>query len=463
MSEISNTRTINVRDLIIHKYIDPIRRPRTGIVGVEFELPIVNLRGEPVDFQIVHRMAEQFAGHFNFREAAVDDDGWMNLAVSDETGDSLSFDCSYNTLEFSFGTEESLVAVHERFLLYYSFIQEFLLAHQHTLTGMGINPHWRINRNEPIPNPRYRMLFHHLQSYTRYGNVMDFHNHPEFGLFSCASQIQLDTDERSVVDALHVFSALEPLKALIFANSPFEQFKCSRDYFWKHSLHGLNPRNVNGYGRVPESIDDIIDYIEGMSMYCLYRDGRYMNFRPTPLDTYFASDSIHAEYFDGEKYQDTEFRPLPADISDLRSFKFVDLTFRGTLELRSVCEQPVREIMAPGAFHTGIMHNLKKVSDILAADDYLYHQGYTSGELRDLFVLKKCPVEFDRAKISDLLLNILEAADEGLQARDLGESVYLKPLYRRAEGLISPADEMLDGLAHGKEINYYIHNFASVQ
>ena len=38
------------------------------------------------------------------------------------------------------------------------------------LTGMGINPRYVVNQNVPVVSERYRMLFHHLSSYKKYGN-----------------------------------------------------------------------------------------------------------------------------------------------------------------------------------------------------------------------------------------------------------------------------------------------------
>ena len=143
------------------------------------------------------------------------------------SGDTISYDCSYNTLELSFGAEDDLNVVYDRFRRYYLFIQERLDSAGHTLTGMGVNPYWRVNRCEPIANGRYRMLLHHLQSYKRYPGGLDFHDVPQFGLFSCASQIQLDAEEDTVIEALNTFSRLEPWKALLFANSPWGDFLCA--------------------------------------------------------------------------------------------------------------------------------------------------------------------------------------------------------------------------------------------
>ncbi|MFQ9792099.1 MAG: hypothetical protein ACLRX7_01780 [Acutalibacteraceae bacterium] len=41
----------------------------------------------------------------------------------------------------------------------------------------------------------------------------------------------------------------------------------------------------------------------------------------------------------------------------LRSYKFEDLTFRGTIEYRSACCQPVSECMCVAAFHVGLQEN----------------------------------------------------------------------------------------------------------
>ena len=90
------------------------------------------------------------------------------------------------------------------------------------------------------------------------------------------------------------------------------------------------------YGLEFESIDEIIFYIRSMSLYCVERDGKYVNFHPIPLAEYFSTEEIAGEYFDGEQYQPIIVHPEISDIQYLRSFKFEDLTFRGTVEFRSV-------------------------------------------------------------------------------------------------------------------------------
>ncbi len=447
---------------IYERYLIPTQRPKTRKVGLEFELPIVNRKTAPTDFAAVHQMTEAFLTQFSFRETARDDDGYIYAAQNDQTGDGLSFDCSYNTLEFSFGTELDLHTVYKRFAEYYTFVQEELGKYDHALTGMGINPRHTVNHNIPVASERYRMLFHHLSSYEKYGQAIPFHRHPNFGMFSCASQIQVDVEEKDLAQTLNTFTKLEPLKALLFSNSPWLEtgdILCIRDNLWRNSLHGLNRHNVDMYALEFDYPADVVSYIRSMSLYCVEREGKYINFAPLPLEEYFSAESVTGEYFDGQRYQTIRFQPEISDLSHLRSFKFADLTFRGTVEFRSVCEQPVQDIMTTAAFHAGLVEVLPALTGLLNQDHVVYHKGYNPSELRRLFVKRYWPEVFERKELSALLIRILNLAREGLMLRGRNEEVFLAPLYQRAERLQNPALEMITGLEEGKSIEDYIEAY----
>ena len=294
---------------IDRRFFAPLRRPRTRRVGVELELPVWNLTpGKATDFDAVHAATEEFLARFDFPDTALDDTGALYRARDPKSGDELSFDCSFNTLELSFGPDEDLTAVHARFLDYYPALQEAFSRRGHALTGMGINPRWRENRQEPIGNGRYRMLLHHLKSYSKYGGAPRFHDHPDFGLFSCASQAQIDADEETVVAVINAFNALEPFKAVFFANSPFGErgeWLCGRDRLWSHSLHGLNPHNCGMYGVTLRSTADLVGYLQSTSIYCAERDGKYLNFAPVPLREYLSRETIEQIATDYATWKET--------------------------------------------------------------------------------------------------------------------------------------------------------------
>lgn len=452
--------TNTIKQAIYRKYIEPTRQRDGRYIGVEFEIPIVNKARKAVDFSIVFDMVDAFTAEFGFDEQIHDDEGNISSISSSENGDDLSFDCSYNTLEFSFGREKNLNDIHERFCSYYSFVREFLERYGHTVTGMGINPYFRYNNNIPVPNGRYRMLLHHLSSYRNYKGKLLFHDIPYYGLISCSAQTHLDVTEDELIRVINVFNRLEPLKALLFANSPYEGgYLCVRDHLWRESMHGLNPHNVDGFDIELGSVEELVSYIKSMSLYCLERDGRYINFTPLPLDEYFSSSRVEGEYFDGDDYRTISWDPRIEDLEYLRSFKFVDLTFRGTVELRSTCMQPISEALGVPAFNLGLKVNLDKLEKLLDTEGNIYRQGYNVIELRKLFVMRKLPAFAEEEGVRDLLLKVLDIARDGLISRGFGEERFLEPLYRRVKTQQSAALEIVQGIEAGRTIEDYIDKY----
>ncbi|MBP5285521.1 MAG: glutamylcysteine synthetase [Kiritimatiellae bacterium] len=439
-------------------FFAPLRRKRTRRVGVELEFPVWNRTpGAATDFSAVHAATEEFLSVHPFPRQVRDDEGAIYRASDPGTDDELSFDCSYNTLEISFGPAENLGAVRQRFASYFPALQNAFGRRGHALSGMGINPHWRENRADPIGNGRYRMLLHHLKSYSKYGGSPRFHNHPDFGLFSCASQTQIDADEQTAVSIINAFNLLEPFKAVLFANSPFgtrNEVLCGRDSLWSRSLHGLNPHNCGMYGVKIRSLADIAGYLESTSIYCVERGERYINFPPVPLRDYAGKETLAGEYWDGDagRHRACTFSPSPADVRWLRPFKFEDLTQRGTVEFRSVCQQPVREAFAAAAFHAGLAERVDALSELLENDTVLYGHGYGADELRGLAILREWPSFIDRKALSAQLHRLLDLAEEGLRMRGSGEEPLLAPLRRRADTLESPAREQVERLERGETI-----------
>ena len=456
-----------VRQAIYDKYIAPTKKERPDYIGVEIEMPVVNLSGQPVDEAVSIKTAESFIKNFGFIESGKDSNGSITSAKHEETGDILSFDCCYSNLELSFGKAVTLFEIKERFEYYCRFLNAEFAKEGYTLTGMGVNPNADINHNQPIQNERYRMLYHYLHSYPKHKNevAMRFHERPDFGTFTSASQVQLDVRYDELTDVINVFGLLEPYKALLFANSylpDYPDFLCVRNMLWEHSMQGYNPHNVGMFGKKVSGIDELIDYIGTQSIYCTMRDGRYIDFTPLTLDEFFSRDSVEGEYFDGEKYQKITFVPEISDLEYLRTFKFEDLTFRGTIEYRSSCCQPLSEALTVAAFHTGLKEKLYKLKEILEKDDVIYSHGFNALELQKLLSKQKLPEYIDTAAVEKQLIIILELAADGLKKRGFGEEVLLSPLYERVHEHTNPAKEMLDGIKNGVPLKNFIEQYAAV-
>lgn len=456
-----------IRNKLYSEFIKPTNQDK-NYIGIEIEIPIINLDKKAVDFNTVHEITGRFQRQYSdFKVDGTDYDGNVFALKDPKTDDIVCYDCSYNNIEFAMGREKELFTIHERFTEYYSFVKEAFEEHNHTLTGMGINPYRKYNVNEPIPSERYLMLYHHLKSVNNYSDVpMHFHKYPEYGMFSSASQVQLDVNRQNLVQTINVFSKIEPIKALLFSNSVLygenNQYTCFRDALWEYSTHGVNPHNIGVYDVEFKDVNDLQSYLESLNMYCVMRDGAYINFPSMNLLEYFSRDYVRGEIYCRGKYREIDIRPCVNDIKYLRPFKFINLTFRGTVEFRSICTQPIRDSMSVAAFHLGLKDKLDELEEIMNNDEVLYHNGYTAGELRKLLIQNRVPEFIDEAELCKLTRSIVDLAGEGLGQRGIGEEIFLNPLYERIKNHSNPGKHLIESIQNGVNIEELIRDYGKL-
>lgn len=456
-----------IRNKLYAEFIKPTNQKK-NFIGIEIEIPIINLDKKAVDFDVVHEITAKFQKQYDdFKSDGIDYNGKVFALKNPKTEDIVCYDCSYNNIEFAMGREKELFSIHERFGEYYSFVKESFEEHNHTLTGMGINPYRKYNINEPIPSERYLMLYHHLKSVDNYRNTpMYFHKYPEYGMFSSASQVQLDVNKQDLIQTINVFSKIEPIKALLFSNSVLygenNQFTCFRDALWEYSTHGVNPHNIGVYDVDFNDIDDLQAYLESLNMYCVMRDGAYINFPSINLLEYFSRKYVHGEIYCRGHYREIDIRPCVNDIKYLRPFKFINLTFRGTVEFRSICTQPINDSMCVAAFHLGLKDKLDELEEIIENDEVIYHKGYTAGELRKLLIQDKIPEFINQKELSALVRNIVDLASDGLRKRGVGEEIFLKPLYERIKNHSNPGKKIIQSVQKGMKIEEIIRDYGKL-
>lgn len=451
---------MNAQELIYEHFITPIQKPRTSYIGIEIEMPIVNLKGEKTDKAVSIDAVGKAIEHFGFTPHKFDDDGVCHEAVCDDTSDVFSFDCSYNNFEISLGRVRTLHEAQARFRDYVSFINNILGENDHTLTGLGINLNYKINEFNFVPSPRYRMLEGYLKKSNVWQREGGFHPYFGYGTFSSASQVQLDVEEENICDVIEAFSLAEPLKAVLFANSYFpekSELLCVRDHFWERSPHGINPKNVGFFEPLPRSVSELTDYLSKASIFCTERDGKYLFFYPIPFDEYLERDAVQGEYYDGE-YHSYTFSPKAEDIAYLRTYKQIDLTARGTLEFRSACTQPLGEAMTAAAFHLGLMCQIDELTKTLKSS-FLYQDNKSPSQLRREFNQTDFLSFVEREELKKLLRSVLDLCCSGLKERGYSEEIYLAPLFERAQTLTSPAAILLQ---NKNDVQRIIRDFAKL-
>lgn len=459
-----------IKDRLYDEFIRPtINNKNKNYIGIEIEMPIINLSKKAVDFNVVHKVTHKFKNQFqDFKEEGIDYDGNIFSLKNYKNSDIVCYDCSYNNIEFAMGREEDIFTINDRFNEYYCFTKECFEEYNHTLTGMGINPFRKYNKNQPIPSERYLMLYHHLKSFKNYENTtMHFHSYPDYGMFSSASQVQLDIDKEDLVKTINVFSKIEPIKALIFSNSVlFDENKhlaCYRDALWEYSTHGINPHNIGMYDVEFKDISDLQAYLESLDVYCVMRDGVYINFPSMNVLDYFNQESVMGEAYsyDG-KYKKVNITPILDDIEYLRPFKFINLTFRGTIEFRSVCTQPIKDSMSVAAFHLGLKDKLDDLEELINNDEIIYHKGYNANELRKLLVQDEIPSFLNQNDLCKLSKDIVDISASGLEDRGLGEEKFLKTLYERISKNTNPGKDIINLMNNGAKVEKIIKDYGIV-
>jgi gamma-glutamylcysteine synthetase len=332
---------------------------------------------------------------------------------------------------------------------------------------MGINPYRKYNKEIPIPNERYLMLYHYLKSYDNYRNQpIYFHNYPGFGMFSSSSQVQLDVHYDDLIKTINTFSHLEPIKGLLFSNSVFldenKGVTCFRDALWEYSTHGVNQHNIGAYDIDFESMSELENYLQTLNIYCVERNGSYIDFPTMNLLDYFKEDKISGEKYTPEGYEKIDVIPQLDDIKYLRAFKFINLTFRGTLEYRSVCTQPIKDSMSVAAFHVGLNNRIDELDDILKNDHSLTYKGYNYDELRKLLIQDELPSFIDRDALCSLTKQILDLSRDGLEERGIGEEKFIDCLYDRVKNRTNPGKELIKSLKNNVPIEDMIRKYGEL-
>ncbi|MBR5535480.1 MAG: hypothetical protein IKU60_02395 [Clostridia bacterium] len=404
---------MDTRKLIYDTFLKPFEERQYGNVGVELEFPLVNLDKAPVDEKVAKGMFDYFLER-GFK-IELEEEG-QPLFITNEDGDCLSFDNSYNNFEFALNYGDNLCDIAERFYALLEEVQAYFKKRGHSLVGMGSNPYKKYARKSHVNFSTYNMVDEYL---TTFGKDSPY---PDFPAFLSSAQTHLDVPLDDLPFAYTLFSKLDFVRGLVLSNSPdFERegYICYRDYLWEQSAFSKCPNITGKVDGEFKSREDLVDYIMKKGMFNRIRDGKYEVFEPCGIEEYFSREDARKE-----------------DINCYLSFKNVEITRRGTLEIRSDCAQLFPDSFAPAAFNLGILNNMGKVNSLL--DAFFKEEGIEESNSH----LRKKTVRGEfiapRNKLNELVSKILEYSEEGLLKRGKGEEKYLAPLYRRCMLLSCP-------------------------
>lgn len=408
-------------EIIYNRFIKPLKGKKTGVVGTEFEFPLLNLGKKPVDKGVALGLLEYFSEFHGFKTEETDTEG-LPAFITNACGDCISYDNSYNNIEFSMSYGANLCDIADRLYSYLRFAEEYLKDKGYLICGMGTNPYKKFVTQSHVKYPVYDMVDEYLHRF----DCEKTHDFPDFPAYLSSVQTHLDVCETDFATAFNLFAKTDFLRCVLFANSPdfdFGPTLCYRDFLWHKSAFGLCFANTGAVDESFDSIDEIQRSFYSRSLFNCIRDGKYCTFAPVSVKDYFEKNPA-------------------CDIECFLSFRHVESTYRGTLEIRSDCSQPLCDALLPPAFNLGILTNIKKA--VSASEAFFDGINVTNSYLRECVASGRDIPEISRERIKKIALEMSDIACDGLKSRGLGEEKLLKSVFERAETLRCPAMYILE-------------------
>lgn len=428
--------------LIYRLFIDKFAGKGEPCIGVEIEMPVVNLACRAVETGFIAAMLDLLKQRFAFTPTRFDQNGFPIEAVNPRQ-DAFSFETTFNTIEFAMAKKPGIDQIAANFYSYVTALQELAHEHHHLICGMGINPYAAYADSKPLNSPVMLAKAEFLKNFTSHHDGEIFH------AFSAACQTHLDVELSQLPDLLNLLGKLAFVDAMLFANSlPFayagnrkfiarlpaslqremaHPTLCFRDILWRL----CEAPNIRPYDRDYASLEEVVKHLLDLKIFII-SDGS-SGFKAIPPVRF-------ADYIARERWSE-------ADLSCFRSLEPVAVSRHGTVEIRQTCTQPLADSFAPAAFYTGIAENITVASE-LVHDFWQDNQiNISNSQLRRQAVSREMATPADRLR--EFINNLLAIAAAGLKKRKRGEDKYLGRFLKPDHEVKSPAQRQLDLLQEG--------------
>ncbi len=431
-------------ELIYRHFLNKFSEKTESCISAEIEMPVVNLKKQPVEPDFLQAMVKLLEHEFGFRAVGFTLDGFPIKAVG-RVGDVFSFETSFNTIEFSMMKKRSVTELADVFYRYLRALKQLEKAHDHLICGIGVNPYAQYADPSPLGTPSMTAKSEFLRKFTNHHNGEIFHG------FSASTQTHLDAKLPELPPLLNLLNGLAFADAILFANSlPFPHERagwaaalpqslryelektvlCFRDVLWKL----CEAPNTTAFEGEYRSVRDVINHLMALEVFIVSDgNGGYKPIRPVRFSDYFTNAENPEE-----------------DICCFRSLEPVAVSKHGTIEIRQTCTQPLSEIFTPVAFYAGIAENRLKALELVGT--FRHENGLSdSGPALRRKAIRQREIAPGKA-INRFIADLLAISSEGLKMRSLGEETYLDHLMHGKYFPECPAKRQLRLLNEG--LNY---------
>ncbi len=346
---------MEIKQYFVEKYINKFSE--SDYIGVEIEMPIINSNHPNiVDNQVIEGLFLVFLNNDNFKIENYDNDKNIISIKNIKTNDTISLEYSFNTIELSLGKELLIDKLKEKFELYYNTINQYLEKYEYEIYCGGINPNYHYTNKTCLNQDRYKVIERLLAN----SNNSKLYN--QFCSYCCSIQTHINTSKDNIVNLINMLSRVENNKKEMFSNSYMEEtnLENSRKYLWENSNFG--PLNI-GTNPNYNNLEELIEDYSKRNLFFVERNKKYLLFdTKQPINKYLDKKRVKAT---DEKEQVHYVMPSYSDFDNFRSYRSVELTKYGTLEIRSDCTQSKENIFKLIAFNVGICKNHLEILEYL--------------------------------------------------------------------------------------------------
>lgn len=338
---------MEIKQYFIENYINKFSE--NDYIGVEIEMPIINLNSPYiVNNKVIEELFSTFLDNEEFKIENYDNEKNIISIKNIKTNDTVSLEYSFNTIELSLGKELLIDRLKEKFDFYYNFIKQYLEKYEYEIYCGGINPNYHYIDKTCLNQDRYKVIERLLTN----SSNSDLYN--QFCSYCCSIQTHINTSKDSIVNLINMLSKVENNKMEIFSNSYMKEtnLKNSRKYLWENSNFG--PLNI-GTNPNYNNLEDLLNDYSKRNLFFVERNNKYLLLNAKqPLNKYLDKKRVKAT----DEYGKTCYVvPSYSDLDNFRSYRSVELTKYGTLEIRSDCTQSKENIFKLIAFNVGVCKN----------------------------------------------------------------------------------------------------------
>ncbi len=261
---------------------------------------------------------------------------------------------------------------------------------------------------------------------------------------NATSHVHVSVAREEAVAAVNVLNGFAGAQIALTAHSPVWRgaidpgFRCVNEDLWDRWRPAAG--RVGVPARPYADLEDYVRSIAGLRPVFVKRDGipLLLGNRYETFEAYYRCDEAIAETVEGEPRR---VHPEPADIDVHNSCYWYStrISRYHTVENRLCDQQPPDTLTVPAALTLGLVSAAASAWRKLSQADWTILRRMRSVACRD--GIRARVDGFDVLELCDVML---DAAEEGLRGRGLGEEVFIEPLRERLSQRTNPADRVVE-------------------